>query len=251
MMGRAMNTLCIDIGGTGLKALVVGDDGKADTERARVDTPQPATPKAVIGELLKLAQAQGQFDRVSVGFPGVVRKGVTLTAHNLDPHWVGFDLASTLSKALGKPVRVCNDADVQGYAVVKGRGVELVITLGTGLGSALFLRGVLVPNLELGHHPFRKRKTYEECLGKKAMDKAGKKKWNKTLRKAIDAMEKCFNYDNLYIGGGNAKKIQGKLPPNVKIVSNVAGLIGGGFLWRSESRGKAKADAGKRPVWGR
>lgn len=235
-----MNTLCIDIGGTGLKALVVGEDGKAHTERARVETPQPATPKAVIAEIIKLAQAQGQFDRVSVGFPGVVRKGITLTAHNLEPHWVGFDLANTLSKVLGKPVRVCNDADVQGYAVIRHRGVELVITLGTGMGAAQFIDGILMPNLELAHHPYRKGKTYEERLGKKALEKVGKKKWNKELRRAIEVMDRVFNYDCLYLGGGNAKKIKGKLPANVKIVSNIAGLTGGIYLWRAPERRQAR-----------
>jgi polyphosphate glucokinase len=145
---------------------------------------------------------------------------------------MGFDLASALSQRLGKPVRVANDADVQGLGSISGKGVELVITLGTGFGSALFLNGKLVPNLEMGHHPFRKGETYEEQLGRAALDKAGQQKWNNRLEKAIACLEHLFNYDYLYIGGGETKKITIQLPPNIKIVPNVSGLLGGIALWR-------------------
>jgi polyphosphate glucokinase len=229
-------TLTIDIGGTGVKAIVLDEKGVPVTERARVETPQPATPDAVIKAVLEVVAKQGEYDRVSVGFPGVVRNGKTETAANLDKKWVGFDLAKALYKKLGKPVRVCNDADVQGFGAIEGHGVELVITLGTGLGSALFINGDLVPNLEMGHHPFRRGKTYEEMLGKKALDKVGKKKWNKRLERAISQLEALFNYDHLYIGGGNAKKIKFKLPPNVRTVENLAGLLGGIALWRDEEK---------------
>ncbi len=236
-----MNTLCVDIGGTGIKVIVLNDAGKPITKRARLDTPKPATPRAVLAAIATLAKSQGKYDRVSAGFPGVVRNGVTETAHNLDPKWLGFNLAQELSKMLRKPSRACNDADVQGYGCVKHHGIELVITLGTGLGSALFVDGKLVRNLELAHHPFRKGKTYEERLGKAALKKAGKKKWNKTLRKAIALLDLAFNYDTLFIGGGNAEKIKGDLPPNVKIVSNIAGLTGGRYLWRPPDQRKGKS----------
>ena len=227
-----MRTLAIDIGGTGIKAVVLSETGKLLTERIRVKTPRPATPAAVINAIVELAKQQGEFDRVSVGFPGVVRRGVTVTAPNLNGKWGGFPLADTLSKKLGKPVRVANDADVQGFGAIAGHGVELVITLGTGFGSGLFTDGKLVPNLELGHHPFQKGKTYEELLGDAALKKIGKKKWNKRLVRAIQTLDRTFNYDRLYIGGGNAERITVKLPENVKIVSNVAGLLGGLALWR-------------------
>jgi polyphosphate glucokinase len=228
----AARTLCIDIGGAGIKAIVLGPDGKPLTERGRVETPQPATPRAVVGAILGLARAQGEFDRVSVGFPGVVRKGVVETAHNLAPSWIGVRLDRVLARELGKPGRAANDADVQGLGVVKGRGVELVITLGTGFGSALFVDGHVVHNVQLGHHAAWRNKTYEEELGAAALKKAGRKKWNRRLAKAIRTLEQLFNYDALYIGGGNAKKVVIDLPPRVKIVSNVAGLLGGIALWR-------------------
>jgi polyphosphate glucokinase len=224
----------VDIGGSGIKTIVLDAAGRPVTERQRVDTPSPATPAAVLAALAGLARSQGRFDRVSVGFPGVVRRGVTGTAFNLGPGWVGYDLDRALTKALGKPVRCCNDADVQGLGVVKGRGIELVITLGTGFGSSLFLEGRLVPNLQLGHHAAWKRPTYEDELGLKALKKAGKKKWNRRLRKAIETLEALFNFDALYIGGGNARLVEGKLPPRAKIVSNEAGLLGGIALWHGK-----------------
>lgn len=227
-----MNTLCIDIGGTGIKVIVLDSKSKPVSERARAVTPEPATPQACLRVIGDLVKRQPAFDRVSVGFPGVVRKGVIFTAFNLHPRWVNLNLAAELKKRLHKPVRVSNDADVQGFGAVKGKGVEMVITLGTGLGSALFVDGTMVPNIELGHHPFQKDMTYEDLLGKHGLKKLGKKKWNKTLREAIATMDALFNYDRLYIGGGNAHKIRGDLPPRTVIIPNVAGLLGGVKLWQ-------------------
>ena len=231
-MPHALRSLAIDVGGTGIKAVILSETGKPLTQRSRVKTPRPATPATVIKTIVESAKQQGEFDRVSVGFPGVVRCGVTVTAPNLDGRWGGYHLADVLTKKLGSPVRVANDADVQGYGVISGEGVELVITLGTGFGSGLFVDGKLVPNLEIGHHPLQKGKTYEDLLGDAALQKAGKKKWNKRLVRAIQTMDLVFNYDRLYIGGGNAARITVKLPENVKIVSNTAGLLGGLALWR-------------------
>jgi polyphosphate glucokinase len=163
-----------------------------------------------------------------------VRRGVVETAHNLHPDWVGVNIDRMLTKELGKSVRAANDADVQGLGAVKGEGVELVITLGTGFGSTLFVDGLLVPNLELGHHSGWNKKTYEEELGDKARKSAGKNKWNKRVRKAIASLAELFNYDRLYIGGGNAQKISVDLPPHVMVVSNEEGLLGGVALWNGK-----------------
>lgn len=226
-------TLAVDIGGSGVKVMVLNEDGTPRTERSRVETPQPPKPEPIIAALATLAAGQGKFDRVSVGFPGVVQNGIIKTAVNLDPEWINFDLATSLWQKLDKPVRVANDADIQGFGAISGHGVELVVTLGTGFGSALFVNGQLVPNLELGHHEFRKGQTYEEQLGRAALDDLGKKKWNERLGKAIASLEHLFNYDRLYIGGGNTDRIAINLPPNVKIVPNVTGLLGGIALWRN------------------
>jgi polyphosphate glucokinase len=228
-MGK--QTLAVDIGGSGVKVLVLDEAGQPMGDRDRLETPQPATPEAIVAVILTLA-ADKTFDRISVGFPGVVRQGITETAVNLCSEWINFDLATALSSQLGKPTRVINDADMQGLGAITGQGVELVITLGTGIGSALFLSGKLIPNLELGHHPFRKGETYEEQLGRVALDRDGKKKWNDRLQKAVSLLDRIFNYDTLYLGGGNTKHILADLPTRVTIVPNVAGLLGGIALWK-------------------
>ena len=174
------------------------------------------------------------YDRVSVGFPGVVKRGVTLTAHNLDENWIGFDLERVLARKWRKPVRVMNDAAVQGFGAIRGRGVELVITLGTGFGSSIYISGRLTPGLELAHHPWRKNKTYEDDLGKKGFAKHGKKRWNKLLEQAIVQLEALFNFDHLYIGGGNATKINFGLPAHVTRIPNEDGLLGGVMLWKEQ-----------------
>ncbi|MGH7842046.1 MAG: ROK family protein, partial [Candidatus Binataceae bacterium] len=159
-------TLAVDIGGSGIKTIVLDPRGTPLTERNRIATPRRATPQEVIEVIAKLAAAQGEFERVSAGFPGVVKHGVVYTAANLGKGWPDFDLAKALTKALSRPARVTNDADIQGLGVINGRGVELVITLGTGFGSVLFAERQRI-HLELGHHEFRKGRTYEDELGKR------------------------------------------------------------------------------------
>ncbi|HEY3806804.1 MAG TPA: ROK family protein [Kofleriaceae bacterium] len=230
----ALSTLAIDIGGTGLKALILGADGTAKTERIRVPTPRPATPEAVLAALVKLVGPLRGYQRISVGFPGVVVDGVTRTAPNLHPKWRNFDLAGELERRLHcSQCRVLNDAGVQGYGVIEGRGVEMALTLGTGMGCALYNDGVYVPNLELAHHPFKGDKTYEDYVGAKALAKVGKKKWNKHVARVIAQVLPIWNPRRLYIGGGNAKHLKIELPPEVQITSNVAGLLGGIALWKA------------------
>jgi polyphosphate glucokinase len=226
-------TLAIDVGGSGLKASVVDEHGRLLTDRVRVDTPVGSPPGEIVEVLTRLVAPLGSFDRVSVGFPGVVRNGRVLTAPNLDNKgWKDFDLARALGRKLGKPVRVANDADVQGLAVISGQGVEMVVTLGTGFGTGLYLDGRLAPHLELSHHPFRKGETYDEHLGNAARKRVGNRKWNKRVLKAIRCVRALTSFDHLYIGGGNAKKIDFELDPDVTLVSNAAGLKGGVALWR-------------------
>jgi polyphosphate glucokinase len=239
-------TLAIDIGGTGLKASVLDADGKLVADRVRVATPHPCPTKALIDALATLIAPLPSFGRVSVGFPGVVRKGVVLTApHLVARHgtpksppvpklvaeWAGFDLETALSERFGRPVRVINDADLQGLDVVSGSGLEFVVTLGTGVGTALFLDGRLAPHLELSHHPFRKGETYDEQLGDATLRRIGFKKWQKRLEEALGNFQRLINYDRLYIGGGNARLLVGHLDPSVTIVDNLAGILGGIKLW--------------------
>ena len=240
-VSKEIKTLAIDIGGTGIKAIVLDSAGTPLTERERIPTPRPAVPEAIIKVIQRLAKTQGKFDRVSVGFPGVIRGGVVSTAPNLDLSWHGFPLTDILEERLGKPVRSANDADVQGFGAIQGQGVELVVTLGTGFGSALFVDGKLVPNLEIAHHPFLHQKTYEDELGLSALRKIGKKKWNHRLAKAFESLEALFNFDQLYIGGGNAKKLSLPLASNQKVIPNIAGLLGGIAFWNMDNSGTAKA----------
>lgn len=230
----APRTLCIDVGGTGLKVMVVSAQGKPLTERVRVETPRPATPRAVLQALQGAMPPREAFDRVTIGFPGVVTDGVVRTAHNLHRAWIGHDLATWMVRRTGRPTRVLNDAGVQGHGVIQGRGTEICVTLGTGMGFSLFVDGRYVPNVELGHHPFRKGKTYEELLGDAALRKRGARRWNKSLRNAIRQMQDTFNPRIVYLGGGNARIVEGPLPRNVKLVDNVHGLLGGVKVWERD-----------------
>jgi len=231
-----MNVLSIDIGGTGLKAAVVDEAGNMLTQRVRVGTPHPSPPDVIVDALVHLVAPLSDYEAVSVGFPGVVRQGRILTAPNLgNDVWKDFDLAGVLANRLGKPVHVLNDADMQGFAAIEGKGVEMVITLGTGFGSALFMDGQLAPHLELSQHIFRKEETYNEQLGNATLKSIGQKKWNRRVRRAIDALRTLTNFDALYIGGGNALKIKFELEADVKIISNEDGLKGGAWLWRNSA----------------
>jgi len=229
-------TLCIDIGGTGLKALVVDDKGKTLVDRVRVETPRPATPRAIVPAVVRLVKPLAPYDRVSVGFPGVVIDGTVRTAPNLDGKWANVPLAKELNKRLNKPVRALNDAGVQGLGVIQRKGVEMVITLGTGMGCALYVDGRYVPNLELAHHPFRDGRTYEEWVGNRAREKVGNKKWNKRVRQVLRQIDPIWNPRRIYLGGGNAKHLDFDpknlgIQADIKVTSNVAGLLGGIALW--------------------
>jgi len=219
-------TLAVDIGGTGVKAVVLNEAGDPISKRVRARTPSPALPESVLRIVTRLAGRLGEYDRVSIGFPGVIDRGVVKLAPNLSKDWIDVNAAALFEARLGKRVRLANDADVQGFGVVAGKGVELVITLGTGVGSALFLDGKLVPNVEVG----RRR------LGDAGRRKIGQTRWHRRVVKFVRRLDEMFHFDRLYIGGGNAGHVDiTKLPPNTRIVSNVNGLIGGVALWRDDA----------------
>lgn len=228
--------LSIDIGGTGLKAAVLNPDGDLISDHVRVATPHPCPPDLLVKTLKELVMPFKSYDCVAIGFPGVVRGPRVLTAPHLGTEdYAGFDLATRMSKALGgKPARLVNDADMQGFAVVKGKGLEMVITLGTGFGSALFRDGELMPHMEIAHMPAHNKKTFDEYLGEKERKKAGTKQWNKRVAKMLPFLFILLHYDRLYIGGGNAKHLNFDLPKGVRIVPNISGIKGGAGLWRHE-----------------
>ena len=229
-------TLAVDIGGTGIKFAALDDSGRIVGEPARVPTPpKPVAPEQVVKIIEETSATLGEFQRVSVGFPGMVRGGKVLTAPNLGTElWTGFDLQGVLAKGLNKPVRVMNDADVQGYGAIDGKGVEMVLTLGTGAGTSLFDNGRILPHMELAHHPLHGTKTYDQYLGNAALQAKGKKKWSKRVEYTIEVLRTVINFDHLYLGGGNAKKLQFELPPDITVVPNTDGLTGGIRLWHDE-----------------
>lgn len=245
-MSAPQHTLAIDVGGTGIKGSVLDPKGREVAERIRVATTYPMSAERLVDVITDLAGRLPKFDRVSVGFPGVVREGVIRTAPHfvtthgpgseVDPdlarQWDHFDLAQNLERALSSPVRVANDADMQGSAVVTGSGLELVVTLGTGVGTALFWQGVLAPHLELAHHPFRRDQTYNEQIGDAARRRIGKRRWNRRVRRALRTLHDLVLYDHLFVGGGNARRIDFDLGPDATIVSNEAGILGGIKLWQ-------------------
>jgi polyphosphate glucokinase len=231
--GSHLHTLAIDVGGTGLKASVLDEGGKMMADRVRVETPVGASPAVIVNTLVKLVGQLPAFDRISVGFPGVVRDGKVYTAPNLgNDGWRGFDLAAALHKRLGRPIRIINDADMQGLGVIKGKGIEMVVTLGTGFGTGLYWDGRIAPHLEIAHHPFRKGEDYDTQLGERARKEIGNKKWNRRVEEAIGTLRRLVNFDRLYIGGGNAKRIDFKLAPDTCVCDNKAGIEGGIALWK-------------------
>jgi polyphosphate glucokinase len=225
-------TLAIDVGGTGLKASVLNTRGHMVGEHVRVPTPKRCTPPVLLDVLEHLIEPLPAYDRISIGFPGFVRDGHVITAPHLGTkNWKHFPLEEKLSKRLGKPARLANDAEVQGLGIVSGKGLEVVLTLGTGLGSSVFVNGHMTPHLELAHHPIHKSMTYDEYVGNEALRSLGRKKWSRRVFRMIGIVDTLLNYDLLHLGGGNAPSILGILPKNVRIESNDTGITGGLRLW--------------------
>jgi len=227
-----IKVLSIDIGGSHIKATILNSKGELQMDYDKIVTPLPANPDNLIAAIKKLVTGFPGYTNISVGFPGYVKNGVVKTAPNLDNEaWKDFDLSTKLQQELGQPAKVVNDADMQGLGVVSGTGFEMVLTLGTGFGTALLMNGHLLPHLEIAHHPISKKNTYDEYIGEKALEKEGKKKWNLRMEKVFQVLKTVFNYDTLYIGGGNADKLNFKLDDNMKIVTNEDGIKGGARLW--------------------
>ena len=240
-----VRTLAIDIGGSGLKASVLDSDGALLVERVRIDTPYPCPPERLVTTIAELITALPRADRASVGFPGLVRGGRVLTVPSLsratydgdtDPHlarlWHRFDLGHALADVLNMPTLVVNDADMQGCAVIEGTGMEFVLTLGTGVGTALFYEGRLLPHLELSHGPFRDGQSFDIALGNVERKRVGKKVWIARVHEAIADFDEMIIFDRIYVGGGNAKHLEpADVGPKGTIVSNRAGVVGGVRLW--------------------
>jgi polyphosphate glucokinase len=239
-------TLAVDCGGTGIKAIVLDSAGSPVSERAKLRTPYPSPPAVLIGAVVNVAERTGHaFDRVSVGFPGMVRDGIVLaTPHyvteagpftpvrpDLVKEWATYDIRAALERALKRPTQVLNDAEVAGLAVIERCGFEVMLTLGTGLGCALFDEGRIVPKIEMSQAPFRKGQTYDQQLGHIARRRIGPTRWTERVANAVDTLRPVLWWDHLYVGGGGAKHLTRHLGADVTIISNDYGLLGGVRLW--------------------
>lgn len=240
-----MEILGIDIGGSGTKAAVVdGDSGRLVTPRVRVPTPDPSTPKAVAKAAADLVRELSPGSPVGIGFPAVIVNGVAKTAANIDEGWIGTDAGSLFGEALGRPVVMGNDADAAGLAEMRfgaGRGEHgtvLLLTLGTGIGSALFRDGVLVPNTELGHLELRgKAAERRAAVSVKERKDLSWDEWSKVLSEYLELVERLLWPDLIILGGGVSKeseKFIGDLPDHLRIVAaelrNEAGIVGAALL---------------------
>jgi polyphosphate glucokinase len=231
-----MKILTIDIGGSHIKSTILDEAGTMIQDYTRLATPDPSTPENVLKTIKELVKNFPEYDKISVGFPGYVKKGVIKTAPNLEAgSWKDYDLAKAISALLNRPCRVVNDADMQGLGVVNGNGLEMVVTLGTGFGTALLQDGNLLPHFEIAHLPISKEKDYDDYIGEKAFNNKGQEHWNERMKRVIEILKTVFNYDHLYIGGGNAKKLNFKLDDNITVVTNRDGIKGGAKLWKQTS----------------
>jgi polyphosphate glucokinase len=223
-LGGHMKVLAIDIGGTHVKILASGE-----TERRAVDSGPTMTARAMVGAVKKLAKGW-QFDAVSIGYPGpVLHDKPMLEPHNLGAGWVGFDY----TKAFGCPVRIFNDAAMQALGSYRG-GRMLFLGLGTGLGSALIVDGVVEP-LELAHLPYKKGREFEDYVGLRGLERLGKSKWRKEVAAVVERLRGAMQPDYVVLGGGNAKKIK-SLPEGCELGDNANAFTGGFRMWEDGPR---------------
>ncbi|UZN02224.1 ROK family protein [Cellulomonas sp. S1-8] len=242
-------TLAVDCGGSGIKASVLDAAGTLRAPAVRVATPYPLPPQRLADTIVAIAAGLPPAQRATVGVPGMIRHGVVVaTPHyvtrsgprsavlpELLAAWTDCDVEALLTDRLGVPTLVLNDAEVHGAGVVSGTGLELVLTLGTGLGSALFDGGRLAPHLEMSHAPVRRGTTYDEYVGQPERARLGDALWSRRVRKVVEGFRPVFRWDRLYLGGGNARRITAttldRLGDDVVVVPNQAGIVGGVRAW--------------------
>ena len=243
-------TLSIDCGGSYIKSCVLDDEGTMHAAPNRIETPYPLTPERFLETLLEIAKSLPQSTRATVGLPGMIRNGVVVaTPHYINeagPHtkfsqslkdlWWGFDAEAAVTAKLGMPTKVLNDAEVHAAGVITGTGLEIVMTLGTGLGFAVFHGGKLSPHFELSHATVRRNTTYDTWIGERERKRMGNTFWSRRVRLMVAELRPVFLWDRLYIGGGNSQNILQRdlqlMGDDVVIVPNSAGVAGGVRAWK-------------------
>lgn len=216
---RKLKILAIDVGGTHVKILATGEH-----EERKVDSGPTMTPQKMVRDVKKLAQGW-KYDVISIGYPGPVIHGKILRdPYNLGQGWIGFHF----SKTFGLPVRLMNDAAMQALGSYRG-GRMLFLGLGTGLGSAMIVDGIVEP-MEVAHLPYKKARTYEDYIGLRGLQRHGKKKWRRYVADIVEKLKLAMEPDYVVIGGGNAKKLK-KLPPGVELGDNRNAFRGGFRMW--------------------
>jgi polyphosphate glucokinase len=244
-----LTTLSIDCGGLGIKASILDSQGTMHVQPIHVPTPYPLSPMLFIETLISIADSLPRAHRVTIGMPGMIRHGVVVATQHyitakgprtrvepeLKTAWTGFDVQSALGNALGLPTLVLNDAEVHGAGVVAGSGFEVVLTLGTGLGCAVFDGGQLAPHIELSHAPVRRTTTYDTWIGEHERRRLGDAFWTRRVRTMVEELRPVFLWDRLYLGGGNSRRIRAeqvdRLGDDVVVVPNTAGIVGGVRAW--------------------
>ena len=245
----ALMTLSIDCGGLSIKASVLDEAGTMHANPIAVPTPYPLSPEKLLQTISEIAAQLPKADRITVGFPGMIRHGVVVyTPHYINPKgprtkadpelakaWGGFDLQSAISARMGVPTLVLNDAEVHGAGVISGTGFEVVLTLGTGLGCAVFDGGKLAPHIELSHAPIRRSTSYDTWIGEHERRRLGDSFWSRRVRDMVADLRPVFHWDRLYLGGGNSNRLKPStlksLGDDVVIVPNAAGITGGVRAW--------------------
>lgn len=245
----AMRTLSIDCGGHSIKASVLDAQGLLVDEIRTVPTPYPLSPNGLLEIIDQFTETLPPYSRITVGMPGMIRHGVVVYTPHYSrisgPHtevdesvaaeWLGCNIARLIEGRMGKPTLVLNDAEVHAAGVIHGTGLEIVITLGTGLGFAIFDNGVLAPHLEMSMAPTRGAKTFDLYIGERARKRIGAPMWSRRVLTTVEQLRPIFHWDRLYIGGGNSERISAtvrqKLGGDVFIMPNSTGVAGGSRAW--------------------
>lgn len=244
-----ISTLSVDCGGGGIKASVLDAEGAIVSRAVRTPTPYPLPPTKLVETIAGLAEQLPGADRATVGMPGMIRHGVVIaTPHyitrdgprsrilpDLVEQWARFDMGAAISGRLGIPSLILNDAEVAGCGVVTGHGHEMIVTLGTGLGNAVFDNGVLAPHVEVSQGPVRWGLSYDDYIGEHERLRLGDAHWSRRVRRVVDALRPMYMWDRLYLGGGNSRRITtfqlNRIGDDVVVVPNEAGMTGGARCW--------------------